>query len=564
MKILLVQPPVQDFYDTDVRLQPLGLAYLKASLLKHCPGVEVTLRDYHRTGGRRSISLPQELKYLQDYYPHVDRSPFKTFHQYFHFGWSFEEIEEDIVCYSPDLLGISSLFTPYYREVLEIARRVKKRLSIPVVVGGSHVSAAPEQMLQDPAIDYVIRGEGERPLVELVQTLQAGGSLRSVTNLGYKEEDRLVLNSMEENYPLDELPLPDFSDFKTGDYLFWGKPMTFMVTSRSCPHRCSFCSVHLTFGTRYRRRSLDNILKEIQLRYEQGFRIIDFEDDNLTFFKKDMKELCRRLIERYPKRDLEFVAMNGISYLSLDPELLELMRQAGFTHLNLALVSSDKSVRESTKRPHTIEAYLRVVKRGFELGFKMVSYQILGLPQESLQSMIQTLAFHARLPVLLGASLFYRTPQSPIASGLVLDTRDFFLARLTSMAVETTECKRDDLYSLFIVTRIINFIKGLNPETSCSLNELIQGEPQNPEQALGFRLLKELLMKGELCFETPQGPRLNRRFKIERLQQVFEQASLVSCLNGTTIQLEPHRWGFGVSPVLPAVVRTVEEAACVR
>ena len=98
--------------------------------------------------------------------------------------------------------------------------------------------------------------------------------------------------------------------------------MTFMITSRSCPHKCSFCSVHTTFGTNYRRRSLENVLEEIELRYQQGYRVIDFEDDNLTYYKSTFKELCRRLIARFPNREMEFVAMNGISYLSLDEELL--------------------------------------------------------------------------------------------------------------------------------------------------------------------------------------------------------------------------------------------------
>ena len=167
--------------------------------------------------------------------------------------------------------------------------------------------------------------------------------------------------------------------------------MTFMITSRSCPHKCSFCSVHTTFGTNYRRRSLENVLEEIELRYQQGYRVIDFEDDNLTYYKNTFKELCRRLIERFPNREMQFVAMNGISYLSLDEELLGLMFQAGFSHLNLALVSSDKTVRETTKRPHTLEAYLKVVHKAHALGFQIVSYQILGLPNESLDSMIQTL-----------------------------------------------------------------------------------------------------------------------------------------------------------------------------
>src|ERR1041385_6221091 len=152
--------------------------------------------------------------------------------------------------------------------------------------------------------------------------------------------------------------------------------------------------------------------------------------------------------------------MNGISYLSLDEEALELMAAAGFSHLNLALVSSDKTVRETTKRPHTLSAYLKVVDKAHRLGLKITSYQILGLPNENLESMIQTLAFNARLPVLLGASPFYRTPNAPIARGHDLDTKDFVRARLTALGIENANFTRDDIYTLFVITRIINFLKG--------------------------------------------------------------------------------------------------------
>ncbi len=460
MKVLLIQPPVRDFYDTDVRLQPIGLCYLKAAVNKHLPEVEVIIKDFHAGRGRKTVKIPQELQYLTDYYPVADKSPFSTFHQYYHFGRPFDEIETEIAAIQPDVVGISSLFTPYYREALEVAQRVKRRLNIPVVVGGSHASAVPASLLASPHVDFVIRGEGEKPFVEFLKYLNGERSIEAVPNLAYKRIGEFVLNPIEDNFPIDDLPFPDLNDFTPDNYRYATKTMTFMITSRSCPHKCSFCSVHTTFGTSYRRRSLENVLEEIEVRYRQGYRVIDFEDDNLTYYKNTFKELCRRLIARFPNREMEFVAMNGISYLSLDDELLELMSAAGFSHLNLALVSSDKAVRETTKRPHTLQSYLKVVHKAHQLGFRIVSYQILGLPNESLESMIQTLAFNARLPVLLGASPFYRTPASPIARGLELSERDYIRARLTAMAVETDGFRREDLYTLFATTRIINFLKG--------------------------------------------------------------------------------------------------------
>src|SRR5258706_6220280 len=290
-----------------------------------------------------------------------------------------------------------------------------------------------------------------------------------------------------------------------------GKPMTFMITSRSCPHKCSFCSVHTTFGTDYRRRSMENVLEEIALRYQQGYRVIDFEDDNLTYYKLTFKELCRRLIARFPDREMQFVAMNGISYLSLDDELLELMYRAGFTHLNLALVSADKTVRETTKRPHTLEAYGKVVTKSSELGFKIVSYQILVLPNATLHSMTQTLAFNARQPVLLGASPFYQTPNAPIARGMTASETDFIQARLTALAIATDNFCRDDIYTLFVTTRIVNFVKGLPHGFLIDLSAPMSDDEIDGRSRIGMELLARLAQTRRLFSHTKQGLVENRK-----------------------------------------------------
>lgn len=529
MKVLLVQPPVQDFYDTDVRLQPIGLAYLKAAVRKYLPDVEVTIRDYHGACGRKTVPIPRELRDLTEYYSVADKSPFSTFHQYYHFGKSFDDIETDVAAIAPDVVGISSLFTPYYREALEVAARVKKRTNATVVIGGSHASAVPESLLASANVDYVIRGEGEKPFVEFLRAVWNRDGIENIPNLAYKCGGELIFNPIEENFPIDELPIPDLSGFSLNAYQLARKPMTFMITSRGCPHKCSFCSVHTTFGTSYRRRSLDNVLEEIELRSQQGYRVIDFEDDNLTYYKQTFKDLCRRLIARFPDREMEFVAMNGISYLSLDDELLELMYRAGFSHLNLALVSSDKTVRETTKRPHTLEAYVRVVNKSCALGFKIVSYQILGLPNESLDSMIQTLAFNARLPVLLGASPFYRTPNSPIARGLELNAADFVRARLTALALETENFSRDDVYTLFVTTRIVNFLKSLPVIDSVDLMELLSRNWPDPRIGIGFDLLRQLLDTGRLHFWTRRGFMDNRKFRPALFAHVLFQAGVIGC-----------------------------------
>ncbi|AXR67289.1 B12-binding domain-containing radical SAM protein [Leptospira mayottensis] len=547
MRLLLIQPPVQDFYDTDIRLQPIGLCYLKGAIQKFLPNIEVIIRDFHRgmgdkLAGRRTVPIPSELKYLKEYYSVPDKSPFSTFFEYFHFGAPYEDIANEVKFLAPDLVGISSLFSPYYREALKTAETVKKVLDVPVLMGGSHVSACPELMLSNPNVDFIIRGEGEKPICDFLREFQTYKRYAIVDSLGWKENGSLRLNPIGDNFPIQELPSPDVSSLSKEHYLFEGKPIRFVITSRSCPHRCSFCSVHTTFGTKYRRNTVENVLNEIKESYELGYRVFDFEDDNLTFFRPEMKKLCEELIRAFPKKDIRLVAMNGISYISLDSELLRLMKDAGFTNLNLALVSSDKLVRETTKRPHTIEKYLQIVWESFELGFQITSYQILGLPMETLESMIQTLRFNAAQPVLMGASLFYLTPNSPIASDFPERSEsDVFLSRLTSMAILSEHFEREDIYSLFIVTRILNFLKSVSvPKgNTVSINEALKIlEKCEIRSMIGVRLFEKLINEKKLYASTSKGWILLEKFRYEVFEEVFSGLDGICTLSGGKIDLQ--------------------------
>ena len=537
MKVLLVQPPVRDYYDTDIRLQPIGLCYIKAAVKKYLPGVEVVVRDYHRGHGRRTVPLPKELSYLSEYYPVADRSPFSAFHEYYHFGLSFEKIEEGIAEMKPDVVGISSLFTPYCREALEVARLVKRRLGVPVIMGGPHVSAVPGSALAEPSVDFVIRGEGERAFVEFLNHLFGRRRIESVPGLGYKEGKIQRFNRIEDNYDIDDIQCPDLSDLSLNQYELAGSPLAFMVTSRGCPHACSFCSVHLTFGKKYRVRTAQNIIEEIKERYDEGYRVIDFEDDNLSFYKDNFKQVCRELIKIFPGGEMKFTAMNGISYMSLDHEMLDLMFRAGFSQLNLSLVSLDKNVQAAVSRPNDPVIYEKIVNTAFRLGFGITSYQILGLPGESLESMIRTLAFQVRLPVLLGVSPFYLTPNVAAAAGLNRKEEDYVKARLTAMTGENGMYKREDIYTMFISSRIINFLKGLDIPESVHLSELRNHRWRDERTATGLDLLHELETTGTLHFQTSQGRVPNKKFNSALFDHILREAEVITCRNGKRIFL---------------------------
>jgi radical SAM superfamily enzyme YgiQ (UPF0313 family) len=550
MKVLLLQPPVEDFYNTDIRLQPIGLAYLKAAAKKYLPGVQVTIKDYHHGHGRRTIPLPKELAYLKDYYSRNDKSPFSTFHHYYHFGADFETIVEEVAREKPDLVGIAALFAPYHREVLRCAEAIKKRCQVPILVGGAHVSAMPETMLAHPAIDFVIQGEGEKPFVEFLKSWRRRGTgtffLKKgacplIPNLGYKKNGEIIFNPRKENFPIETLPFPDLSDLPRDHYLFEKKPLCFIITSRGCPYRCAFCSVHKTFGHRCRRRSAENILAEIRQRYGEGYRVFDFEDDNLTFDRKEMTELCNKLIRTFPKKDIQLLAMNGVCYWTLERDILKRMRQAGFTHLNLSLVSTNTELLKTVRRPNPLEKYREVIQDASALGFKIVAYQILGLPGDTLPSIIKTLVFNAKLPVLLGASPFYLIPRSPIASHFDAPSEtDVFRARLTAMAVETKNFSREDLYTLLVTTRILNFLKGIPlPAAKVTLSKALAiAAKQDNRSVTGVEILRKLLKEKKFYAATEKGLEPLPRFKPELFFQLWRKLDTIRTQHNSIIHIQ--------------------------
>lgn len=131
-------------------------------------------------------------------------------------------------------------------------------------MGGSHVSACPELMLSNPNVDFIIRGEGERAICDFLNEFQNEQRYALVESLGWKKNGKMYLNPIGDNFAIQDLPPPDLSSLSKVHYLFEGKPMRFIITSRSCPHRCSFCSVHTTFGTKYRRNTIERVLNEIK------------------------------------------------------------------------------------------------------------------------------------------------------------------------------------------------------------------------------------------------------------------------------------------------------------
>ena len=157
MKVLLVQPPIEDFYDTGIRTYPLALLYLATKIRDICDVSILDLRTNRKPRELNNSPFPD----LKDYYMDNIHTPFSLFSKYYRFGYSREKIKELIASRRPDFVGISSLFTTYSEEATEIAEICKEiDSSIITVMGGTHPTMFPEHTLKSFFVDYIIRGEG--------------------------------------------------------------------------------------------------------------------------------------------------------------------------------------------------------------------------------------------------------------------------------------------------------------------------------------------------------------------------------------------------------------------
>jgi anaerobic magnesium-protoporphyrin IX monomethyl ester cyclase len=465
MKILLIQPLIQDFYQTSIRTQPIGLAYIAASLKSH--GYEVEILDCQTTK-KKSIPVPSELSYLRDFYPFNDRSPFKLYTGYYHFGMGWDEIKERIKESKADIFGISSSFTPYHEEALEIARIIKEwdKQKI-VVMGGPHVSCDPENVLKSSFVDYVVLGEGEIRFPFLLEQIGKDRvrAIEEVDGIGYRKDGEIKINPLQTFIQdLDSLPHPARELLDLDRYQMKKKRSTMIITSRGCPHGCAYCSAHLVMGKSFRTRTPEAIIKEMaECQKQYGIQIFDIEDDNFTFDQERAKRLMSLIIEYFGEGKIELSAMNGVSFASLDGELLKLMKRAGFKTINLSYVSASPLTKEKMGRPKTMIEFNKILEKAEQVGLNVIAYAILGMPGQTIEEMVDTLIYLMGKKVLIGPSIYYPTPGTPLFERC---RKDGILPphicqwRSSAFPIETETFNRLDMVTLFRLARLINFIKG--------------------------------------------------------------------------------------------------------
>jgi radical SAM superfamily enzyme YgiQ (UPF0313 family) len=171
----------------------------------------------------------------------------------------------------------------------------------------------------------------------------------------------------------------------------------------------------------------------------------------------------RLIIETFGEGHLELSAMNGVSFASLDEELLKLMKRAGFKTINLSYVSINPSTRERMRRPKATTQFDQILGETERIGLNVIAYAILGMPGQTIEEMVDTLIYLMGKKVLIGPSVYYPTPGTSLFERCKEEGTlppHPVQWRSSAFAIETEDFDRLDITTLFRLARTINFIKG--------------------------------------------------------------------------------------------------------
>jgi radical SAM superfamily enzyme YgiQ (UPF0313 family) len=287
----------------------------------------------------------------------------------------------------PRVVGISSL-TESYPNAVRIAVMVKEiSQQTPVVIGGPHVTFGPEEALRTGAFDFVVCGEGERTLAELAgHLLREEKSLEQIPGLCWREGAefrRSSPRSISQN--LDELPSPARHLLRLDEYPNAGA----VITGRGCPNHCIFCTAGAMFGGTYRRRSPGQVIGEIDRLSGTGVRSLMFLDDTLT---ADLERLDRILFLLERRRiGLPWICESRVDVE--DPGFFEKMARAGCTGVQFGVESGSPEVLARLGKGIQLEQVVRAVGAAHRAGIHPVCSLMIGLPDDTEETVLQTIEF---------------------------------------------------------------------------------------------------------------------------------------------------------------------------
>ncbi|WP_423224753.1 B12-binding domain-containing radical SAM protein [Candidatus Amarolinea aalborgensis] len=296
---------------------------------------------------------------------------------------------------------------------------VAKALGAKTIAFGTHVTPLTlETMRPFPALDFILRGEPELTLRELLDTLRQPvevgeaktkdapspdlqssiSNLQSILGLAWRDRGEIVINPDRPFIPnLDDLPIPlhHLLPLDKQRMPMIKGPFTFIVTSRGCPAGCKFCIKHVSYQTSVRVRSPQLILEELRVLSDLGIHHVHMYADLFTVNRQQVVELCRLIIASGLK--VKWTCNSRVDYV--DEEMLRLMGQAGCWYISWGIESANERILKSIRKGYRKEHVVQALRWARAAGIHNWGYFIIGLPGETEDSIQETIAYAKSLPL---------------------------------------------------------------------------------------------------------------------------------------------------------------------
>ncbi len=439
---MFIFPPTRARAETiKICMPPLGVAYLAAAVKDRC---DVEIID-------ASIEGAQNEEVIEE--------------GFILYGLSYDEIIDRVAKFKPDMVGITCLFSAIFPVVREIARRIKE-LDPDIIVGagGTHPAFLPEECLRTSKLDFIGLGEGEETMRELIDALEEG-NIDEVNGLAWRNADGDIHIQPKTRFipDLDKLPFPARGLLPMELYprlqiphslAFRHRRLANVITSRGCHCRCCFCSSTRFWGNRWRHRSPENVLDEIQELVETwGIREIQFEDDNMTADAGRARAIFQGMIDR--GLDLRFNFPNGVALWTLDEETIDLMARAGCYEVVLAFESGVQEVLNNiVHKPMKLDRGLHLAHHIRKIGIRTLAFYIVGFPGETIDQIKGTFRFakmaDTDMAYFFVANPLPGTPLHDIVKerGWLRPDFDFEQMSFTNMWFDTPDWRGEEVESL--------------------------------------------------------------------------------------------------------------------
>lgn len=391
MKLLLINTPINrhdmlgDFssiYD-DMKMIPTGIAYLASFVRK--AGIDVKILDQYAE------------------------------------CLSMDRIYDLIKKFSPDLIGYSST-TPNYYAAIHMARQIRNNFpNILTVMGGIHPSIFPKEVLDDDAIDFVIRDEGEFSLLELCKELENNSrNFERIDGLSFKDPQGQIHNGRAQNVNLDKLPFPAYDLlpmhlYSSPSYTKYASPVYQMIASRGCPFSCTYCiNAELNISAKYRRRDLNSVVDEIELLVNKyKARQIQFWDPIFPLGRQQALDFCKKIIDKDLHKKIVWTSTTRAEFIT--EEIVKAMVKSGCKAVGFGIESGVPELLHKVNKKLDLEKVRHTCRICKKHGLVVFAAFILGFPDETKEMTQQTIDFAKSLDIYYAQfSIMVPYPGTPL------------------------------------------------------------------------------------------------------------------------------------------------------